>query len=165
MRFRHQLLWLLLLLYTMKRTPQLNSFFLCSLFRTPYADFQLNYTNTSNFMGWRVQNDHHVWPFLLLLFVFISFLIARLWFHYSFHRPAHYFSLIQLVRDTQCDSPRFISPPQQRAYAQIIEKNAFNGMYGMCFVVRHTHTTVQYTTPHCYYKWFYCWPLFLYVWL
>lgn len=57
--------------------------------------------------------------------------------------------------DTHCHSSRSISPTATRSYAQII-KNAFNVLDGVCSVVRHTH---------CYYKWFYCWPLFLCVWL
>lgn len=82
-----------------------------------------------------------VWPFLLLLLVFISFLIARLWFHYSFHRSAHYFSLIQLVRlsVSECAIHTATRPvsslhQQQRAYARII-KNAFNVLYGVCSAV------------------------------
>lgn len=66
-----------------------------------YVDSQLNYSYTSNFMGRRVQNNR-IWPFLLLLLAFISFLIAWLWFHYSFRRLAHYFSFIQLSCDWVC---------------------------------------------------------------
>lgn len=121
------------------------SFALCV--RRTYADSQLNYSYTSNFMGRRVQNNR-IWPFLLLLLVFISFLIAWLWFHYSFRRLAHYFSFIQLSCDWVCAirSPLSLLISQQCAYAQII-KNAYNVMPCVCVCTyatrRITHRSVN----------------------